>query len=227
VINKAMTEEGQSGEDKVIELRLAMEPGTSKSRGYAYLEMASEQAVEEALVAMKGLQIMGRVVRVDYADPALAKTNQAKKETPKEEVRYFPFRFLLFCPVFLRFLSAPFRSLPLSPLSSALFRPLSVSLPLSSVLFRSLCCSLLLTLFRFLLLCSLPLSSSLFRFLLLSSSSALYRSSALLRSLLLSLSHSLLLLFAALFCFYAALFRFLAPPLSSAFPRPLLLPSTL
>jgi RNA recognition motif-containing protein len=52
----------------IASLRVSMDKATGKNRGYAYVEMQSDQLVEQAMEVLKQLKLDGRSIRLDYCD---------------------------------------------------------------------------------------------------------------------------------------------------------------
>lgn len=52
---------------KIVETRLAVDE-SGRARGYAYVEFVNATVVQEALVALKGVELIGRKMRLDYSD---------------------------------------------------------------------------------------------------------------------------------------------------------------
>jgi RNA recognition motif-containing protein len=57
------------GKDAVTDLRLSLDEN-KRSRGYGYIELKEESLVEGAIKAINGLELGGRILRSDYADPS-------------------------------------------------------------------------------------------------------------------------------------------------------------
>ena len=53
----------------VIETKVVMDRDTGRSRGFAFVEMASNDAATKAIQAMDGQELDGRAVRVNLAEP--------------------------------------------------------------------------------------------------------------------------------------------------------------
>lgn len=60
------------GPDKHASVRLAMDPETGRSRGFGYVEMKDKADVEGALESLRGVEVMGRNIRTDYAGSSRA-----------------------------------------------------------------------------------------------------------------------------------------------------------
>lgn len=62
-----------NGVDSTFKIRLTKDISTGAPKGYGYVDFESEDMVELALIKLKGLDIGGRKLRVDYADPSRKK----------------------------------------------------------------------------------------------------------------------------------------------------------
>ena len=56
------------GNEKVVTVRLSLDEN-KRPRGFGYVELTSEQYLEEAVELLQGMEIGGRIIRADYADP--------------------------------------------------------------------------------------------------------------------------------------------------------------
>ena len=58
------------GPEKIVSIRLAYDRDTQKPRGFGYIEFHNDEDVEVALKKLKGVEVMGRKLRVDYSEPS-------------------------------------------------------------------------------------------------------------------------------------------------------------
>lgn len=61
---------------EIESVKLITDRYTGRSRGFAFVEMASEQEAQEAISALNGKSIDGRELRVDKAKPKTADRGQ-------------------------------------------------------------------------------------------------------------------------------------------------------
>ena len=52
---------------RVVSVKILIDPKTKRSRGYAFVEMATEGDAESAIEALQGKQLMGRPLAVNEA----------------------------------------------------------------------------------------------------------------------------------------------------------------
>mgnify|MGYP001962509966 CR=1 FL=1 len=67
------------GQDKVASIRLVYDKQTQQPKGFGYVEFYRDEDVQVALKKLKGVEVMGRDMRVDYSQPSNARVTPASK----------------------------------------------------------------------------------------------------------------------------------------------------
>ncbi len=71
------------GPDKVASIRLVYDRETQKPRGFGYVEFFNDEDMMEALQKLKGVEVMGRNMRVDYSQPS-SSGHATARNTPSD-----------------------------------------------------------------------------------------------------------------------------------------------
>mmetsp|Transcript_9590 Transcript_9590/g.13108 ORF Transcript_9590/g.13108 Transcript_9590/m.13108 type:complete len:520 (+) Transcript_9590:261-1820(+) len=79
------------GKGAIVETRLAVDEN-GRARGYAYVEFVNATVVQEALVALKGVELIGRKMRLDYADDAARIERRAAEQSQSSPSDKKPWR---------------------------------------------------------------------------------------------------------------------------------------
>lgn len=80
---KAMVSEKLGGESKFSSLKIAKDRTTSKSRGFGYINFASQEEAESAVSKLAGMSIDDREVKVDLSVPR--EQRPPRTEAPRRE----------------------------------------------------------------------------------------------------------------------------------------------
>lgn len=71
------------GSDRMVDIRLAQDQD-GRQRGFGYVEFVSVEQLDDAMPRLKGFKLMGRELRIDYADPARSTKLQQRSSWSKQ-----------------------------------------------------------------------------------------------------------------------------------------------